>query len=175
MEGLVVQIFGCAADGSSVLIETVMTDSNGDYQFTDPSIINGNPYRIEFSNIPDRFQSSIEGVDNGTETQFVDAISCDVDFGIIDPIFFCQDNPTVVTPCYVSNLLPNEDVLVSFSYNNEGTAPQDRATIAESQVAGSLWGVAYARKTEMLYTSACLLYTSPSPRDLSTSRMPSSA
>ena len=156
MEGLVVQIFGCAADGSSVLIETVMTDSNGDYQFTDPSIINGNPYRIEFSNIPDRFQSSIEGVDNGTETQFVDAISCDVDFGIIDPIFFCQDNPTVVTPCYVSNLLPNEDVLVSFSYNNEGTAPQDRATIAESQVAGSLWGVAYARKTEMLYTSAVL-------------------
>ena len=53
MEGLVVQIFGCAADGSSVLIETVITDANGDYQFTDPSIINGNPYRIEFSNIPE--------------------------------------------------------------------------------------------------------------------------
>ena len=30
-----------------------------------------------------------------------------------------------------------------------------------------------ARK--MLQTMACLLYTSPSPRDLSTSRMPSSA
>ena len=27
----------------------------------------------------------------------------------------------------------------------------------------------------MAYISACLLYTSPSPRDLSTSRMPSSA
>ena len=31
------------------------------------------------------------------------------------------------------------------------------------------------RRTVMVATSACLLYTSPSPRDLSTSRMPSSA
>jgi len=29
--------------------------------------------------------------------------------------------------------------------------------------------------TSKLFTNACLLYTSPSPRDLSTSRMPSSA
>ena len=28
---------------------------------------------------------------------------------------------------------------------------------------------------DLAYTSPCLLYTSPSPRDLSTSRMPSSA
>ena len=28
---------------------------------------------------------------------------------------------------------------------------------------------------DVLYSSTCLLYTSPSPRDLSTSRMPSSA
>ena len=33
-----------------------------------------------------------------------------------------------------------------------------------------------AEDTEQLpYTNTCLLYTSPSPRDLSTSRMPSSA
>ena len=30
-------------------------------------------------------------------------------------------------------------------------------------------------RTEETYSSTCLLYTSPSPRDLSTSRMPSSA
>ena len=33
----------------------------------------------------------------------------------------------------------------------------------------------YAADIDDLYVSACLLYTSPSPRDLSTSRMPSSA
>ena len=32
-----------------------------------------------------------------------------------------------------------------------------------------------ARKSEKMVVTACLLYTSPSPRDLSTSRMPSSA
>ena len=30
-------------------------------------------------------------------------------------------------------------------------------------------------KTAAIYSKDCLLYTSPSPRDLSTSRMPSSA
>ena len=34
---------------------------------------------------------------------------------------------------------------------------------------------AAARKSTLDYGNACLLYTSPSPRDLSTSRMPSSA
>jgi len=37
------------------------------------------------------------------------------------------------------------------------------------QVVGNLNGHAF------IWTKACLLYTSPSPRDLSTSRMPSSA
>ena len=36
-------------------------------------------------------------------------------------------------------------------------------------------GADYARADVATFTRACLLYTSPSPRDLSTSRMPSSA
>ena len=42
-----------------------------------------------------------------------------------------------------------------------------RATLAELQ--------AFAPQAFLAVTSTCLLYTSPSPRDLSTSRMPSSA
>ena len=37
------------------------------------------------------------------------------------------------------------------------------------------WFVSYGTNAEMRWDSVCLLYTSPSPRDLSTSRMPSSA
>ena len=41
---------------------------------------------------------------------------------------------------------------------------------------GCFWGAErFYWQTEGVYTTACLLYTSPSPRDLSTSRMPSSA
>ena len=36
-------------------------------------------------------------------------------------------------------------------------------------------GESSLRPTAMMYRNICLLYTSPSPRDLSTSRMPSSA
>ena len=39
---------------------------------------------------------------------------------------------------------------------------------------GTMAGVVYFAKEEE-HAEACLLYTSPSPRDLSTSRMPSSA
>ena len=55
----------------------------------------------------------------------------------------------------------NTDVVVKFSYENEGTTNQDKTAITYSQHSGSLWG--------------CLLYTSPSPRDATLSRMPSSA
>ena len=47
------------------------------------------------------------------------------------------------------------------------------------QIAGLLFAIGYLASTNILSTPelslACLLYTSPSPRDLSTSRMPSSA
>ena len=38
-----------------------------------------------------------------------------------------------------------------------------------------LFGHVQLPETDKLWAEACLLYTSPSPRDLSTSRMPSSA
>ena len=41
----------------------------------------------------------------------------------------------------------------------------DKSVIQESKITGK----------KILFTGSCLLYTSPSPRDLSTSRMPSSA
>ena len=46
--------------------------------------------------------------------------------------------------------------------------------IAEECVAGQGDGRIGVEDAERIF-SACLLYTSPSPRDLSTSRMPSSA
>ena len=45
-------------------------------------------------------------------------------------------------------------------------------TIAKAQ---KIIDIAATRKDCLAYVSPCLLYTSPSPRDLSTSRMPSSA
>ena len=49
--------------------------------------------------------------------------------------------------------------------------PEPNGTL---HVAFALSNVAHG-KIKSVYVNACLLYTSPSPRDLSTSRMPSSA
>ena len=38
-----------------------------------------------------------------------------------------------------------------------------------------LWVVGHLGMADNMFIKSCLLYTSPSPRDLSTSRMPSSA
>ena len=49
------------------------------------------------------------------------------------------------------------------------------ALIATVQIVITLVDFSYNTALEAAYTDTCLLYTSPSPRDLSTSRMPSSA
>ena len=54
-----------------------------------------------------------------------------------------------------------EQALLSAYHNMEGHYPDSRAEIDLKTGKATIW--------------ACLLYTSPSPRDLSTSRMPSSA
>ena len=61
---------------------------------------------------------------------------------------------------------PNDDLdnsLVGVDFNYLNTRSFDNVTIE-----GQLW-------FQQSDTEGCLLYTSPSPRDLSTSRMPSSA
>ena len=55
--------------------------------------------------------------------------------------------------------------LISSIRDNGFTYTKGRLNIKLAQAFGFCWGV----------ERACLLYTSPSPRDLSTSRMPSSA
>ena len=49
-------------------------------------------------------------------------------------------------------------------------APQPSSTPTDQRIAFASWTDTYTPGV-----SGCLLYTSPSPRDLSTSRMPSSA
>ena len=47
-----------------------------------------------------------------------------------------------------------------------------QVSVADSTASPAVW---HCRLGHLNYTYICLLYTSPSPRDLSTSRMPSSA
>ena len=63
---------------------------------------------------------------------------------------------------------------VNYPFEKEKVAPRARGVIALDQEACTSCMLC-ARQCPDLCIYICLLYTSPSPRDLSTSRMPSSA
>ena len=58
---------------------------------------------------------------------------------------------------------------ISESFSNEGTVDVEITSLVNNTNMGN------SVNDEAMATETCLLYTSPSPRDLSTSRMPSSA
>ena len=62
----------------------------------------------------------------------------------------------------------------------DNTAPEEEqvkevTAMSYKKAVKSYQGGSKAKQVEVEWTTNCLLYTSPSPRDLSTSRMPSSA
>ena len=77
--------------------------------------------------------------------------------------------------------LLNEVILHSSRLSNlskkihKGLIKHDDAEITNNQIADGVLSLIDEIEFEIKNNQSCLLYTSPSPRDLSTSRMPSSA
>lgn len=148
---VLVEIYECDSD---VPVATTYTNADGDWSIDDDAITY--PVRVEFSTpLQDWLQSSAAGTDNGTNTQFVDAASCEVDYGVIDPMDFCQTNPNLLIPCHVNGQLsstaPN-DALISFSYDS----PTLKETESSTAQIGTTWGIAYKRSTSELFAASFL-------------------
>ena len=92
-------------------------------------------------------------------------------FGItlVQTLSYVQAQGIIHRDIKPSNILIQEEkpVLIDF-----GTVKQHSANVEQTQI-GQMIGTPSYASPEQIY--GCLLYTSPSPRDLSTSRMPSSA
>ena len=56
-----------------------------------------------------------------------------------------------------------------------GAAVLSATPLGAQEITVTAWGGAYTKSQEEAYYKPCLLYTSPSPRDRTRSRMPSSA
>ena len=149
MPGITVTIFRCDANGQSTEVATMQTDLNGAYSFT--GLTAGTTYRVEFTNLPDGYSPTYRGTNNGTTVQFTQPGNCTTSVGINHPDDYCQTNPTVVTPCYISGAisLGAGNVLVSWPYNNGAEKP-----LATKNQIGSTWGLAYAKKSRQLFSSA---------------------
>ena len=90
---------------------------------------------------------------------------------------------TVISATGVQNLPPDQPfyILVGNFTNKRQYLPKRMKIATASEAPKVIFdhtqkqGPAAPRETQQTAFSTCLLYTSPSPRDLSTSRMPSSA
>jgi hypothetical protein len=159
-------------DPSDNVAGTATSAANGSYSIT-PTL--AGPYRIEFTGLPPGFRPAPHGSDNGSTVQFVPAgQATTVDLGILLPGEYCQNNPTLITSCYRfgnqlapnGGGLPNSSVLPTvLSFTNASGAPVGTplgpaydspavGSVAIASQVGAVWGLAYARNTRTLYTSA---------------------
>ena len=151
-------------DDCDAVVDSTETNIDGDYSFS--SLSTSTTYRIEFV-IPDSLswaKPTQAGTDNGTSVQFVQPGNC-ASLGVASPSEYCETNPTLVTPCYVSGdplvagTASSMDVLVSFPYSASGEAGFGGSAVGHLAVGseiGSNWGIAYQRKTQSIYTASFL-------------------
>ncbi|MBI1761341.1 MAG: carboxypeptidase regulatory-like domain-containing protein [Acidobacteria bacterium] len=163
-----------AYNTSGNAVGTATAAADGSYSLTTNDASNG-PYRVEFTNIPAGLSFGPAGMTSGTAVQFVaTAPSGSVSLGLNDPKDYCQDNPFLGVPCYVSgdptkagnNAAGPADVLVTFPYAAGTSAPYNGVDVppfgnqpspshlASAQQTGADWGVAYQRSTRKLFTAA---------------------
>ena len=160
VEGIEIRIYACDANDASSLVATETSDENGQYLFT--GLTDGTSYRVEFS-IPDNMDYltyAQNGPDSRTNVQYVTAPACDNDLGVARAEDFHQDNPFLITPCYVNGAAAEKAgtqfdtaALVAVRYESTG-AISENVYLAPISTVGALWGVAYERNTKTFFSGA---------------------
>ncbi|MEM6770189.1 MAG: SdrD B-like domain-containing protein, partial [Bacteroidota bacterium] len=147
-----VEVYDC--DG--MLVCDTWTNADGNWSCD--GLTNGEEYRVEFATpLQDYLVPSFAGTDNGTNTQLITAPSCLVNYGVVDPAFYCQEMPRLITTCFVNgNTQSSVDALVTFAYNSVGISLTGITNLAGNDQIGTMAGVAYARKTQQVYMGAFL-------------------
>ncbi|MBL7787755.1 MAG: hypothetical protein JNM36_17740, partial [Chitinophagales bacterium] len=154
-------------------VTVTVFDSNG-ATFSTTSDINGlwtisnpltYPVRVEFSNLPTYVgdNGTVNGTNGQTTVQFVAAASCSVNLGVLNGTDYCQAVPDIFIPVYVNGnplvggTSATQTALKRMPYGTNGNVISSGTTsVATAAQVGSLWGVAYDKKRNKIYTSAIL-------------------
>jgi uncharacterized repeat protein (TIGR01451 family) len=154
-----------AYNPAGALAGTVTSGAGGLYTLP---VTGAGPFRIEFTNLPTGYRPGAVGPNNNSTVQFAGSGATNIDLGIIIPGEYCQDNPDLISPCYVfggQNDPPNSGLpaLVSFPYsagsNVRGIAngydqPLGHTVSIQANQIGTTWGLAWARSTRRVYAAA---------------------
>lgn len=154
--GIRVVAYNTNGDSITQVTTTATLDGSGDnYSFTGLTL----PVRLEFR-VTSYLFSAKGGVGN-TTVQFYSAASSDADLAVHYPSLFCQNDPNVIIPCYVSGdpegggTGGSLDALVSFPYSTTGSTTSPTHIASASEI-GTVWGSAYQRESKKLILAAFL-------------------
>jgi hypothetical protein len=151
------------------IVDQTTSAADGSYTLT---ISTNLAVRVEFTQLPNLLRPGPAGADSRTTVAFATSPATNVDVGVNNPSHYCQDNPQMVTSCFVFGDQTGQDpALVTFFYQsgNDGsstdpadyddadaTTPgqQTHGVAAFSNEVGSVFGLAYQRSTNSLFAAA---------------------
>ncbi len=145
---------------NNILITTTTTNNAGNWSVS--GLTDAEELRVEFTNIPTGYTpGNPENSNVGSEVQFVEVPTCNVNFALGDPDSYCQDNPYLLTNCYINgDNSGNEDAIVGIPFqatatggSGSGSESEYLATVSEI---GSTWGLAWDANNDLLYSAAFL-------------------
>ncbi|MFG0317826.1 MAG: SdrD B-like domain-containing protein [Planctomycetota bacterium JB042] len=149
-------------DAADQVVAGTMTGPDGRWKVQ--NVANPAGLRVEFTDVPGWLSEPPAANGAGTEVQYVFGPDCSVDLGLIEPSELCLDatKAELASPCYV-NGDPNAGgtsgplaALVRFNYQATGLDTTANVYLADAQHVGALWGLAYARSTDVLYGATFL-------------------
>jgi uncharacterized repeat protein (TIGR01451 family) len=141
--------------------------SVGDYAISGP--VGGTDYRIEFSWSDTNLFAGAQGAGVPSSVQFVDGAATGVNFGVNYPEDYCQNNPRLISGCYIFSLTaPNfppwspartDPMIVSWPYNSRFTTatPSQLHPHADDLTYGDLghiFGITVQRATRKVFFGA---------------------
>jgi hypothetical protein len=120
-----------AFDATNTLVTSATSAANGTYSLTVPT----GTFRIEFSSFPAGFVPGPHGASNGTTTQFAADGATNVDFGLVRPPDYVQDNVPIAIQQYLlgASAGNNTPTIISFPYSaGESTPPTPTSAVPDN-------------------------------------------
>ncbi len=148
--------FNTNGDSVTQVTTTSTLDASSDnYAFTGLTL----PIRLEFR--LSSYLNSANGSVGNTTVQVFTAANSSVDLAVHYPVMYCQNNPNVVVPCFVSGNPQGGgtggslDALVSFPLSRTGTTPMPTKIAIASEL-GTVWGSTYQKESKKMIFSTML-------------------
>lgn len=166
--GVIVTVY----DAGGIQRGTAATAADGTFSI---SATGTGPYRVEFTSVPAGFSPSARSTDSvsggsttdaGSTVQFVaDGNTANVNLGLVRPVDYCQDNPTICSQLYGLFGANQPESIFTIPYYagstrttggtpvTDFTAPVTTSLATTNQV-GTTFGLAHRRATWTIFTSA---------------------